>query len=124
MNDHKWDFAKQIAQSDGRKDDWIYVVDIYKSIGGQQVALLMYGESGFQCEVCGEVSPTQVLISKQGELEVVERNFLKKSRKKFVKRNLEEFVKSDKSLEFEGQLYTTPIYTERKDDNGQAKDRA
>lgn len=85
MNDQLWTSAKHMAQADGRKDDWVYVVDIYKSMGGKSMQLMLLAEDGKRYEVIGEVPNSSDVIVKSldGATEHFERAFYKKSKKKF-----------------------------------------
>lgn len=86
MSDELWTFAKSIAQSDGRKDDWTYVMDVYKSIGGKEMCLMIYN-NGARYEVLGETDDGKVLVATPtGEKMAIEKSVYTKSRKKFFRR--------------------------------------
>jgi hypothetical protein len=105
-----WNFAKQIAQSDGRKNDWVYVVDVYKSIGGNEMLMEIYGEKG-RFEVLGEASPSLVLVSsKDGDILTLEKSEFKTFRKKFHKRNVEGAKVIQKSITVEGKQHDVILY--------------
>lgn len=36
-NDSEWNYAKKVVSSGGHKNNWIYVIDFYNSIGGKNV---------------------------------------------------------------------------------------
>lgn len=109
-----WDFAKQIAQSDGRKNDWVYIVTVYKSIGGREVVMEISGLEG-RYEVLGEASPSLVLVSdKNGEVTTLEKSVIKGYRKKFNKRDVESVDKIKKSVLIEGKTYNLELYISTK----------
>jgi hypothetical protein len=105
-----WNFAKQIAQSDGRKNDWVYVVDVYKSTGGSEMVMEIVSEKG-RFEVLGEASPSLVLISnKNGDVSTLEKSEFKTFRKKFHKRNIEGAKIIQKSVTVEGKKHDVILY--------------
>lgn len=108
-----WDFAKQIAQSDGRKNDWVYIMDIYKSIGGKEMAMFIITNNG-KFEVLGEASPDLVLLAnKQGELSTIKKSEMKKYRKKFYKRDFLNYEEVKKSVTVNGKKITTTVFLEK-----------
>lgn len=114
MTDELWTSAKHIAQSDGRKDDWVYVIDVYKSIGGTQVALMIFAD-GKRHEVLGEVNEDEILACNNvGELEIISKSVYTKARKKFLKRDITNATPIQKSLQRGGKLYTATIYKDAK----------
>lgn len=108
-----WDFAKQIAQSEGRKNDWVYIVDVYKSIGGTQMTMEIYNETG-RFEVLGEAPDSSMFISdKDGNVDVIEKSELKKFRKRFYEREVskKKFVK--KSVSIDGVEHQVSLYLDK-----------
>jgi len=105
-----WDFAKQIAQSDGRKNDWVYVVDVYKSIGGKNLKMEIQNETG-RYEVLGEASQALILVCDSNqELQAIQKSDFKKFKKKFVMREKEPEKTVKKSLLIDGKLQEAIIY--------------
>lgn len=81
-----WNFAKQIAQSEGRKDDWVYVIDTYKSIGGKEMTMFLLGK-GIKFEVLGEAPNGEVILTDvNGDIKMIEKSEIKNYKKKFLKR--------------------------------------
>lgn len=106
-----WNFAKQIAQSEGRKDDWVYVVDTYKSIGGKEMTMFLIGKDG-KYEVLGEAPNELVLLTdKVGELSTIEKSEIKRYKKKFLKR-VEGGKELKKSLVIDGKRVSATVYLE------------
>lgn len=103
-----WNFAKQIAQSEGRKDDWVYIVDTYKATGGKEMTMFLIGKGG-RFEVLGETNQKKViLVDKHGELSVIEKSEVKTFKKKFEKRsNYEKEIK--KSTVIDGEKITVNV---------------
>ncbi|MNM90987.1 hypothetical protein D3C81_1032690 [compost metagenome] len=107
--DALWTSAKHIAQADGRKDDWIYVIDVYKSIGGNSLALMIFSPEG-RHEVLGEVGVDNVLIHhSSGELQVIEKSVYTKSVKKFLKKQASGNKLIEKALTYKGNDYKASI---------------
>lgn len=112
--DELWTSAKHIAQSDGRKDDWVYVIDVYKSIGGAAMALMIFAD-GKRHEIIGEVGEKEILVCNgYGELEVLEKSLYTKARKKFLKRDITGAKPLKKSLIWNDRTYSTTIYKDAK----------
>jgi hypothetical protein len=112
--DELWTSAKLIAQSDGRKDDWVYVIDVYKSIGGTSVALMIFAD-GKRHEIVGEVSATEILAcNSYGELEVLDKSLYTRARKKFLKRDITGAKPMKKSITWHSKTYSTVIYKDAK----------
>lgn len=112
--DELWTSAKHIAQSDGRKDDWVYVIDVYKSMGGTTVALMIFTE-GKRLEVMGEAGDNLLLAcNSQGELEVLDKSLYTKSRKKFLKRDTAGAKPLKKSLTWNNKTYSAIVYKDAK----------
>lgn len=109
-----WNFAKQIAQSDGRKNDWVYVVDIYKSIGGKEMVMELNGSKG-RYEVLGEASPSLVLVTdSNGEIKTIEKSEISTFKKRFYKRDAESLKGIEKSVIVEGKKHDLILYLEVK----------
>lgn len=88
MADELWTSAKHMAQLDGKKTDWLYIISLYKSIGGQSMALTI-NVDGKQLEVLGEVENGNILMADEsGVVSELEEEVVRKARKKFMKRDL------------------------------------
>jgi hypothetical protein len=112
--DELWTSAKHIAQSDGRKDDWVYVIDVYKSIGGTGVALMIFTE-GKRLEIIGEINQAELLAcSSIGELEVIDKSLYTRARKKFLKRDIAGAKPVKKSLTWKDKTFSAIIYKDAK----------
>ncbi|MNW28238.1 hypothetical protein D3C74_50600 [compost metagenome] len=111
--DELWTSAKHIAQSDGRKDDWAYVIDVYKSIGGQEVSLFVFLQEG-RYEVLGEINHEELLVcGPDMELSSMEKAAYSKARKKFLKRD-NAATPVERSLSHSGKIYKALVYTNNK----------
>ena len=109
-----WDFAKQIAQSEGRRNDWVYIIDVYKSVGGFEKTLFILTESGKK-EVHGEASDDDVLVSDvHGKLEVMKKSDYKRCKKKFYNRDLTGADTIEKSIKHNGKMVGTKLYINAK----------
>ncbi|WAB25171.1 hypothetical protein M3_0220 [Lysinibacillus phage vB_LfM_LysYB1] len=109
-----WTSAKHIAQSDGRKEDWLYVMDVYKSIGGTEVALMIQA-NGKRHEILGEAGSDGILVCNSvGELDVIDKSIYKKARKKFLKRDITGATPMQKSLSKDGRQFNATIYKDAK----------
>ncbi len=105
-----WDFAKQIAQSDGRKNDWVYVVDVYKSIGGKNLKMEIANETG-RYEVLGEASQALILVCDSNyELKTILKSEFKKFKKKFIMREKEPQRTMKKSIMVDNSPQEVMIY--------------
>lgn len=112
--DELWTSAKHIAQSDGRKDDWAYVVDVYKSIGGTSVALMIFA-NGKRQEIMGEVNADELLVCDSvGELEIISKSVYTKAKKKFLKRDITGATPMEKSMSRNGKVYTATVFKDAK----------
>lgn len=88
MSDQLWTSAKHIAKVDGKEYDWVYVVGVYKSMGGMSMALTVFLD-GKRQEVIGETADGMVVLcDKNGHTTNIEKSIFEKSRKKFMKRDL------------------------------------
>lgn len=104
-----WNFAKSIAQSDGRKNDWVYIVDIYKSTGGKDMKMEVTSNRG-KFEVLGEASPSSILVSdKDGEVQTIEKSEFKRLKKRFYSRSESE-REIQKSVTVEGKKHEITLY--------------
>lgn len=114
MNDELWTSAKHIAQTDGRRDDWVYVMDVYKSMGGSKVALVIFS-GGERHQILGEANENMVLTQNSlGELSLVEKSLYKRSKKKFHKQDNSKATVMKKSIVKDGQTYTAVVYKNAK----------
>lgn len=108
-----WDFAKQVAQSEGRRNDWVYIVDVYKSVGGKEMTMEIYNEKG-RFEVLGEAPNSKILISdKNGNIGTILKSELKTFRKRFYEKEIHkaEFVK--KAIEIDGKKCHITLYLDK-----------
>lgn len=108
-----WNFAKQVAQSEGRKNDWVYIIDVYKSSGGNKMTMEITNETG-RFEVLGEAPNSRIFISdKKGNVGTITKSELKTFRKKFYERELDktEFIK--KSVEIDGEKHDVTLYLDK-----------
>jgi len=105
-----WNFAKNVAQAEGRRQDWVYIVDLFKSSGGTDMMMEIYGERG-RFEVLGETTNGNVLIGdKQGTVSVIQKSEMKSFRKKFHKIEVDANNIVRKSLHVEGKTEEVLLY--------------